>query len=64
MEFLNLEKQTDKAGNKILLIRAVHGLVHQETKLGQGRDSVKQMLLDNPELFESTASKIIKNISR
>ncbi|MBI1836379.1 MAG: recombinase RecA [Flavobacteriia bacterium] len=29
-----------------------------ETKLGQGRDSVKQILLDNPELFSELETKI------
>ena len=29
-----------------------------ETRLGQGRDSVKQMLLDNPELMEELESRI------
>jgi recombination protein RecA len=30
-----------------------------ETKLGQGRDSVKQLLIDNPELFDEIESKIM-----
>ncbi|MGB0430722.1 MAG: recombinase RecA [Bacteroidia bacterium] len=30
-----------------------------ETKLGQGRDSVKQLLLDNPELAEEIENKIL-----
>ncbi len=30
-----------------------------ETKLGQGRDSVKQLLIDNPELAEEIQSKIM-----
>lgn len=30
-----------------------------ETKLGQGRDSVKQLLIDNPELAEEIESKIM-----
>ncbi len=29
-----------------------------DTKLGQGRDSVKQLLLDNPELFEELENKL------
>jgi recombination protein RecA len=29
------------------------------TKLGQGRDAVKKLLLDNPELFEEIESKIV-----
>lgn len=31
-----------------------------ETKLGQGRDAVKQLLLDNPELSEEIENKIIE----
>jgi recombination protein RecA len=29
-----------------------------DTKLGQGRDAVKNLLLDNPELFEELDGKI------
>lgn len=31
---------------------------YDETKLGQGRDSVKALLLDNPELMEELEQKI------
>lgn len=31
---------------------------YNETKLGQGRDAVKQLLLDNPELAEELESQI------
>jgi recombination protein RecA len=31
---------------------------YNETKLGQGRDSVKQLLLDNPELSDELEAKI------
>ena len=34
-----------------------------ETKLGQGRESVKALLIDNPELAEEIEKKIIKNYS-
>jgi len=34
-----------------------------ETRLGQGRDSVKQMLLDNPELMEELESRIKEALS-
>ncbi|MDR0559109.1 MAG: recombinase RecA [Prevotellaceae bacterium] len=33
-----------------------------ETKIGQGRDAVKKMLLDNPELYEELESKIKEKI--
>ncbi|PKG42466.1 recombinase RecA [Psychroflexus sp. MES1-P1E] len=35
---------------------------YEETKLGQGRDAVKTLLLDNPELMEELEVKIIKAI--
>jgi recombination protein RecA len=34
-----------------------------ETRLGQGRDAVKQLLLDNPELSEEIEKKIIAKLS-
>jgi recombination protein RecA len=33
-----------------------------ETKLGQGRDSVKEILGDNPELFEELENKIAEQL--
>ncbi len=35
---------------------------YEDTKLGQGRDSVKKLLLDNPELMEELETKIIAAI--
>ena len=35
---------------------------YDETKLGQGRDSVKSLLLDNPDLLEELESKILEAI--
>ncbi|MDL2308470.1 recombinase RecA [Bacteroidales bacterium OttesenSCG-928-B11] len=35
-----------------------------ETKLGQGRDAVKQLLLDNPELAEEIETKIFEAIKK
>ncbi len=35
---------------------------YQDTKLGQGRDAVKNLLLDNPELMEELETKITKAI--
>lgn len=35
-----------------------------DTKLGQGRDAVKQLLLDNPELFEELEVKIREALSK
>ena len=34
-----------------------------ETKLGQGRDAVKEILLDNPELSEELENKIIDQLN-
>ena len=34
-----------------------------DTKLGQGRDAVKALLLDNPELFEELDGKIREAIN-
>ena len=31
---------------------------YDDSKLGQGRDAVKQILLDNPELFDELEKKI------
>jgi recombination protein RecA len=31
----------------------------EDTKLGQGRDAVKQLLLDNPELAEQIETRIV-----
>jgi len=36
---------------------------YQETKLGQGRDAVKDLLLDNPELMEEIEKKIKEKIA-
>jgi recombination protein RecA len=35
-----------------------------ETKLGQGRESVKQLLADNPELAEEIELKILEIINK
>jgi recombination protein RecA len=34
-----------------------------DTKLGQGRDAVKQLLLDNPELSDELEAKIRETVS-
>ncbi len=36
---------------------------YEETKLGQGRDSVKSLLLDNPELMEEIELKVIAKLN-
>jgi len=35
-----------------------------ETKLGQGRDAVKKILLDNPELMEEIELKIVDGLNK
>ncbi len=35
---------------------------YEETKLGQGRDAVKQLLMDNPELADELEAKIRQNL--
>jgi len=34
-----------------------------ETRLGQGRDAVKQLILDNPELMEELENKIKETVT-
>jgi recombination protein RecA len=34
-----------------------------DTKLGQGRDAVKEILLDNPELSDELENKIIDQLN-
>ena len=34
-----------------------------DTKLGQGRDAVKEILKDNPELFEELENKIVEELN-
>jgi recombination protein RecA len=35
-----------------------------ETRLGQGRDAVKQLLADNPELTQEIEKKILEKLSK
>jgi recombination protein RecA len=35
-----------------------------ETKLGQGRDAVKQIILDNPELYEELKAKVMEALKK
>ncbi|MDA9228288.1 recombinase RecA [Flavobacteriales bacterium] len=52
----------DKAVDLDIVNKSGSWFSYNETKLGQGRDAVKQMILDNPELCEEIESKI-KEIS-
>ena len=42
------------------LIKAALGLVIKTPSLGQGRDSVKAILTDNPDLCEELEAKIVE----
>ncbi len=50
----------DLGVDKGIVKKAGSWFSYNETKLGQGRDSVKQLLLDNPELAEEIEAKIRK----
>ena len=52
----------DKAVDLDIVNKSGSWFSYNETKLGQGRDAVKQMISDNPELFEEIETKI-KEIS-
>lgn len=46
-----------------ILKKAGSWFSYGETRLGQGRDAVKRLLLDNPELAEEVKEKIVKKLS-
>ena len=48
----------DLGVDKGIVKKAGSWFSYGETKLGQGRDSVKQLLLDNPELSDEIEGKI------
>tara|TARA_Y100000746_G_C15437933_1_gene421557 strand:+ start:372 stop:1373 length:1002 start_codon:yes stop_codon:yes gene_type:complete len=48
----------DKATDLDIIKKAGSWFSYEETKLGQGRDAVKQMIADNPELSTEIESKI------
>jgi recombination protein RecA len=50
----------DLGVDKGIVKKAGSWFSYNETKLGQGRDSVKQLLLDNPELADEIEAKIRK----
>ena len=50
----------DKAVDLDIVNKSGSWFSYNETKLGQGRDAVKQMISDNPELCEEIESKIKK----
>ena len=52
----------DKAVDAEIINKSGSWFSYNDTKLGQGRDAVKQMISDNPELCEELETKI-KEIS-
>jgi recombination protein RecA len=48
----------DKAVDLDIVKKAGSWFSYGDTKLGQGRDAVKQMIADNPELSEEIETKI------
>ena len=42
--------------------RVVLGLAMAKTKIGQGRDAVKNLLIDNPELMDELEKKIMDTL--
>ena len=52
----------DKAVDADIINKSGSWFSYNDTKLGQGRDAVKQMITDNPELCEELETKI-KEIS-
>ena len=53
----------DAATDMGIIIKSGSWFSYNETKLGQGRDVVKRMLSDNPELSEEIESKIKENLT-
>jgi recombination protein RecA len=47
-----------------ILKKAGSWFSYGETRLGQGRDAVKQLLLDNPELAEEIEAKIVEALTK
>ena len=52
----------DKAVELGIVNKSGSWFSYDDTKLGQGRDAVKNMLLDNPELSDEIEQMIKKNI--
>tara|TARA_B100001758_G_C18389218_1_gene601867 strand:- start:862 stop:1866 length:1005 start_codon:yes stop_codon:yes gene_type:complete len=54
----------DSATDMDIIIKSGSWFSYNDTKLGQGRDLVKRMLTDNPELSEEIALKIKENLTK
>lgn len=53
----------DLGVEKNIIKKAGSWFSYGDTKLGQGRDAVKQLLLDNPELMEELEQKIVEELN-
>ena len=53
----------DLGVDKNIIKKAGSWFSYGDTKLGQGRDAVKQLLLDNPELMEELEQKIVAELN-
>ncbi len=53
----------DLGVEKNIIKKAGSWFSYGDTKLGQGRDAVKQLLLDNPELMEELEQKIVEALN-
>jgi len=53
----------DLGVEKNIVKKAGSWFSYGDTKLGQGRDAVKQLLLDNPELMEELEQKIVEELN-
>lgn len=53
----------DLGVEKNIIKKAGSWFSYGDTKLGQGRDAVKQLLLDNPELIEELEQKIVEALN-
>jgi recombination protein RecA len=54
----------DLGVEKNVIKKAGSWFSYGETKLGQGRDAVKQLLLDNPELMEELEKKVLEELKK
>jgi recombination protein RecA len=54
----------DKAVDLEIINKSGSWFSYNDTKLGQGRDAVKQMIADNPELSEEIEGKIKEAVTQ
>jgi|GEM_PF-1146646 len=54
----NMEEMIELAVDKGIIVKSGSWFSYQDSKLGQGRDAVRQLLEDNNEMFEEIKSKL------